>query len=183
MRRFRAPLMLLIVIFVSGTQAQTPTTPTPDPELKKLAVWVGHWTFQADYKAGPLGPAAKTTGETLVRPILRGFFYEVQATEKGPTRETHSLTLYGYDPVNKNFPFTSFSDDGSTASGALSASGNTFSAEIKFAVGGKEYRSRDHWVMTTDGMSASSKGEISTDSKTWIPFFETKVTKTESAVK
>jgi hypothetical protein len=45
MQRFHILLLLLFACFATAIQAQTPATaPKPNPELKKLAVLVGHWT-------------------------------------------------------------------------------------------------------------------------------------------
>jgi hypothetical protein len=179
MRRFKVLSFLIVFGFVCGMQAQAPATaPKPDPELKKLAVWSGHWTSEADLKPGPLGPGAKTTGEFTIRPILGGFFFEVQAKEKGPQGETHGLTIYEYDPANKNFPYRGYSDDGSTSSGIMTVSGSTYTFEEKFVVEGKEYRTKGQFILAADGMSSTYKNEISTDGKKWIPLADGKFTKT-----
>ena len=47
---------------MARTSVQAPA-PQPDPEVKKLQVLVGHWTFKGEYKAGPLGPGGKVAGE------------------------------------------------------------------------------------------------------------------------
>jgi len=59
MRRFVVLFLLLMPGFFSVVQAQTPAAaPKPDPALKKLSVLVGHWTYEEEWKAGPLGPVA-----------------------------------------------------------------------------------------------------------------------------
>ena len=184
MRRFKVLLFLLVLAFVSTMQAQAPATaPKPDPALQKIAVWSGHWTSETDLKPGPLGPGAKTTGEFTIRPILGGFFFEFQGTEKGPEGETHDLTIYEYDPVNKSYPFRGYSDNGSTSSGTFTVSGSTYTFEEKFVVAGKEYRTKGQIILAADGMSAATKTEISTDGKKWIPLSEGKFTKAEPGAK
>jgi hypothetical protein len=182
MKRFHILLLLLVACFATAMLAQAPATaPKPDPELKKLAVLVGHWTFEEDYKPGPMGPGGKTTGEFTGRSILRGFFFEAVVTEKGPAGETRYLQVYGYDPVNKNFSCSFYVDNGSTFSGTVTVSGNTYTWEGKFVVDGKEYRYKEPMILAADGMSATSKAEISTDGKTWTPFSESKITKAKPA--
>jgi hypothetical protein len=56
------PSFLLVAGLATAMQAQTPTA-KPDPELNKIHVWVGHWTFEGEIKPGPLMPAGKITGE------------------------------------------------------------------------------------------------------------------------
>jgi len=46
-------LSLIVICFVTPLRAQT-SAPKPDPELKKLHVLVGHWTYEGEYKPGPL---------------------------------------------------------------------------------------------------------------------------------
>jgi hypothetical protein len=75
MRRFHILLLLLVACFTTAVQAQTPATvPKPDPELKKLAVFLGHWTFEEDYKPGPIGPSGESTGEFTGRSFFEVSF-------------------------------------------------------------------------------------------------------------
>jgi hypothetical protein len=48
---------------------------------------------------------------------------------------------------------------------------------------GKEYRYKEPRMLAADGMSATSKVEISADGKTWILFSESKITKAKPAPK
>jgi len=59
MQRISALLFLLVFCFATAMQAQAPK---PDPEMKKLGVLVGHWTYEGEYKPGPLGPGSKIVG-------------------------------------------------------------------------------------------------------------------------
>ena len=64
----RISILLFLLVFCSATamQAQAPA-PKPDPEVKKLHVWVGHWTYEGEYKPGPLARIS----HQLFRPALR----------------------------------------------------------------------------------------------------------------
>src|SRR5205809_11504 len=44
--------------------------PKPSPEVRKLEVWVGTWTYEGDAKATPIGPAAKVSGTQTGRMTL-----------------------------------------------------------------------------------------------------------------
>ena len=184
MKKFVLLCLLLMVGLVSVVQAQTPAAaPKPDPELKKLAVWVGHRTSEGEYKPGPLGPGGKFTGEYDGKMILGGFVFQGRWTEKGPAGETRGLELYRYDPVNKNFPTEIYMDNGSSYSGVMSISGNTFSLPGKFLAAGKLYEGRFVITNAADGMSLTLKAGFSTDGKTWTPFVESKYTKVKPAAK
>ena len=171
---------LISLLFAFASQAQAPK---PDPELKKLQVLVGHWTYDGEYKAGPLGPGSKITGEYTGHLILKGFVLQGETIEKGAMGVTRSLEINAYDPVNKNFTSNIYGDDGSRFWGTVAVSGNTLTWKGKYVVEGKQFQFKEPFILAPDLMSATAKGEISVDGKTWIPFFEAKWTKTKPAPK
>jgi hypothetical protein len=161
-------------------QAQAPK---PDPELKKLSVFVGHWTYEGEYKPGPLGPGGKVAGEYTGQMILGGFFFQARWTEKGPAGETQGLDIEAYDPVNKNFVSNWYLSDGSRFSGVTAISEKTDAIAGKFLLTGKQYEFKDTLIFAADLMSVTERGEISADGKTWTPWVENKWTKTKPAPK
>lgn len=182
MRRMNVLLFFLVVCFATAMQAQAPA-PKPDPELKKLHVWLGDWTVEGKYKPGPLGPGGKFTAEYTGQMILGGFFFQDRYTEKGAMGETRALGIEAYDPVNKNFVSNYYYSTGSRFSGVLTVSGNTFTWEGKFVVGGKQYQFKCPLIFAADLMSGTERGEISADGKTWTPFLEAKWAKAKAAPK
>ena len=182
MQRITLLLSLLIFCFATATQAQT-TAPKPDPALKQLDGLLGHWTYTCDYKATPLGPASSASGEYTNQMILGGFFVKGQWKEKGPNGEAEGLEVFRYDSENKNFAVSGYENDGSTYSGTATIKGTTFTNAVKFVIGGKVYESRATIVYSTDWTTADWKAEISTDGKTWVPWFEQKMTKGKPAAK
>jgi hypothetical protein len=182
MQRISILLLALVVCFVTAMQAQAPA-PKPDPALKKLHVWVGHWTYEGEYKPGPLGPGAKATGEFTGQMILRGFLFQGRWTEKGAAGETRGLEIEAYDPVNKNFVSNWYLSDGSRFSGVLTVSQKTLAWAGKYLLTGKQYQFKDTWILAADSMSGTERGEISADGKTWTPWFENKWTKAKPAAK
>jgi hypothetical protein len=181
-RRITILLFLSVFCFTTVMQAQAPA-PKPDPEMKKLHVFVGHWTYEGEAKPGPLGPGGKFAGEYDGQMILGGFFLQCRTTEKGPMGERQGLLVIGYDPVNKNYPRSVFRGDGRIISGASTIDGNSWTYAGKFSVGGKQYLSRATTTFAADMMSAARKGEISADGNTWTPSYEDKFTKSQPAPK
>jgi hypothetical protein len=59
----------------------------------------------------------------------------------------------------------------------LTITGNTVIWAGPLEVGGKHYQFRETFVCPADFMSGTSKREVSTDGKTWIPFWEAKFVK------
>jgi len=184
MRRFVVLFLLLMVAFVSVVQAQTPATaPKPDPELKKLQALVGHWTYEGEYKPGPLGPSGKITAEYSAQWKLNGFVLLASASEKGAAATVHFLEVDEYNPKDKAINWTTWASDGTHMSGTITVAGDTITWEGKFTVGGKEYQLKEPFVLSADRMSGTAKGDISTDGKTWTSWFEGKYTKTPPAPK
>lgn len=182
MKKIAMLLPLLAVCFVIAVQAQT-TAPKPAAEWKQLHGMLGHWTYTCDYQATPLGPASSTTGEYNNQMILGGFFLKGQWKEKRPNGVAEGLEIIRYDPDNKTFFFSGYTNDGSTYSGTLTFSGTTEKGEGKLFPGGKEYKYRATVQWAADWTSADWKDEISSDGKTWVPWFEQKMTKEKPAAK
>ncbi len=170
MRRFVVLFLLLMPGFFSVVQAQTPAAaPKPDPALKKLSVLVGHWTYEEEWKAGPLGPGGKMTGVYDAHMILGGFFLQAEQTEKGAMGEIRNLEIDAYDPVNRNFTSDTFLSDGTKSSFTITVSGNTITWAGTLTFAGKQYQFKEPMVFAPDFMSATAKAEVSVDGKTWIP--------------
>ena len=182
MKRIAVVAGMVILVFAVSLWAQT-TAPKPDPEFKKFDVFLGHWTYEGENKAGPFGPASKVTGEETGKRILGGFFIQFQISTKGAMGESRSIEIVGYDPANKAFSSNEYYDDGTTASGAYAFNGNTFTYKGKVIVGGKPYMVTNTMIFTADSMSFAVKGDISTDGKAWAPLFEGQFTKAKPVPK
>jgi hypothetical protein len=180
MTRFSALLFLLVFCSATAMRAQAPK---PDPEVKKLHVWVGHWTFDGEQKLGPLGPGGKFTGECNCHMILGGFFLQCQCQERWPNSEVPILEIYGYDPVNKSFPSEFYFGDGSRIPFVLTITGNTSTWTGKWTVAGKQYQYKATFEAAADLVNWTYKAEISADGTTWTPFSESKWTKVQPAPK
>ena len=183
MQRISVLLFLLVFCFATAMQAQAPA-PKPDPEVKKLLPLVGHWTYEGEAKPGPWGPGGKFTGEQDVRWILKGFYLETRTREKGPTGESQSIEIDGYDLANKTLTFAVYTDDGETVWGVSTfSSRTTLTYSGKYVVGGKQYLIRGTEIFAPDFLSLTWKHEVSTDGKTWMPAWEAKMVKVKPAAK
>jgi hypothetical protein len=177
----RIAVLLFFIVFRSAAalQAQAPA-PQPDPALKELSALVGHWTFDGEQKPGPLGPGGKSSGEFDGQMILGGFFFQGRQTKNGALG---NLVIWGYNAVNRNFEFDTFSRGGTRMSGVVTVSGNTFTWAGKVVAAGKSYPVRGRIVVAADLMGGTETGEISPDANTWTPFFENRYTKDQPAPK
>ncbi len=176
MQRTSLLLSLIVICLVAPLRAQT-SFHKPDSELKELNGLVGHWTYEGEYKPGPLGGGGKVKGVWDAHTILGGFFLQVEESEKIGAGELHVIGIVSYDPVNKEFDTDWYQSDGSRYSGTLTISGNTFVWAGPLEIKGMIYQYRETFVCTPDFMSGTSKGEFSTDGDTWTPFWEAKFVK------
>jgi hypothetical protein len=182
MKRISILLFFLVVCSATAMLAQAPA-PKPDPALKKLSVLVGHWTYEGEYVASPLGPAGKVTGERTYQKILGGFYLQGRWAQKGPGGEAQVLEITGYDLVNKNLSSEFYFGDGGRASAVLTISGNAWTWAGKGVIGGKQMSFKETFVLAADLMSMTDKGEISADGTTWAPLLERTHTKVPPAAK
>lgn len=183
MRRFKFLLFVLMFSMVFVAHAQAPTAPKPDPELKKLGVLAGHWTYEGEYKPGPLGPGGKFTAEYTAAWKLDGFVLEAVSMEKSASATTHYLEIDEYNSKDKALNWTVWASDGTRMSGTITVSANTITWEGKLVSAGKDYQLKFPFTLSADRMSGTFKAEISADGKTWMPWVEGKYTKTEAAPK
>ncbi len=182
MKRVNVALLVLVFCFAAIVQAQAPA-PKPDPALKKLSPLVGHWTYEEEWRAGPLGPGGKMTGVYDAHMILGGFFLQAEQTEKGAMGQIRNLEIDAYDPVNRNFTGDMYMSDGTKSSFTITVSGNTITWAGPFTFAGKQYQFKEPFVFAPDFMSATARAEISVDGKTWIPAWEGKWTKAKPGAK
>ena len=183
-------LMLAPLSAQAQPQAKAPTpapapaaAPQPGPEHKKLAIWIGDWTVEGDFKATPIGPAGKLSEKMTARSVLGGFFVEFRGEDKSPWGATQWIELDGYDPVAKRFTWYCVGNDGSVTDATYTIDSNNVSYSGTLTVGDKQCKMRGTMVFAADFMSIVDKREISCDGKTWMPFAEGKSIKSKSSPK
>ncbi len=175
MKRLLVLVLLALAVPCLGRAQTAPAK--PGPEHKKLEIWVGNWTYEGENKATPIGVAGKVTGKYSVRPILGGFFVEFRGEEKGLAGLIEWVEIDGYDPVTKQFTWTSFDNGGGSQAVTYTIDGTTVSYSGTQVVGGKHAKMRGTAVFAPDFNSNIQKTEVSLDGKTWLPSFEGKATR------
>jgi hypothetical protein len=166
----------VVLLLTVGAHAQAPK---PGPELKKLEVWNGEWSYETDYKASPVGLAGKATGKMSIQMILGGFAQENRYSEKGTNGPVEGYQVTAYDPVNKQYTWNSWDNAGGIIFGSGASSGNTWNWKGTLIQGGKKYAARGTDILSQDLKTDKYTFEISTDEKTWIPVFEVRATRTK----
>jgi hypothetical protein len=181
----RTLITVFVAAYFSGTVSaqQSSQPPKPGPEIKKLAVYLGQWSYESEFKPGPLGPGGRTTGAATAEMILRGFHIEWRWKDQDNTVGTQGFEILTYNPLNKNYPSSAYADNGGVLVGAYVLDGNKSSFSGKLALKGNDYLLRATEVFATDLMSFTRKEEISVDGKSWTPCFEARFIKAKSAPK
>jgi ketosteroid isomerase-like protein len=170
--------LIVVVCFAGVAFAQQPSQPPkPGPELQKLQLWVGEWSYEGENQTTFLGPGEKFTGRMTGRSISNGFGLAI--FDPSPSGETQTVEVDTYDPVTKSYPYISVSDDGSYSQGSFTMSGSVATWEGTSMVNGKRYQDRGTDAVAPDGMSLTRHGEVSEDGKTWVPWFTLKAIKVQ----
>ncbi|HVP90333.1 MAG TPA: DUF1579 family protein [Terriglobales bacterium] len=182
MKRTAFLVSAVLLVFAASIWPQT-AAPKPGPEHQKIKMFVGHWTYEIEYKSGPWGPAAKTTGEYANEMTLGGFFSQGRWVEKAPWGPSRGVETFGYNPAGKNYLQSQYTDDGGMASGEITLNGNTWSYSGVQLLAGKQYKTRGTMTFAADLMSMTAKFETSADGIGWMPFWEAKFTKVKPAPK
>jgi hypothetical protein len=180
----RTLTVAMVAALLSGpARAQQANQPAkPDPALKKLIVYVGAWSYEGAYRAGPLGPAGKYRGKASGEMILRGSFLEWRwDDEPGSAAASRGFEIIAYDATTRQYPSSLFGDDGAFGSATCVFAGRTATVSAKLVVAGKAVRVRTTQAFAPDLTSFSQKTEISVDGKSWIPFSDARFTKVKAA--
>ncbi len=169
-------VVLLLLLFGISLPAQA-QAPKPGPEQKKLEVFLGAWKYDGDYKAGPLGPAAKCSGKQTARWILDGFFLEWKGKEKGHFGDVQWTEVDWYDPVTKSYLYQGFQSDGTTWSGSFTLEERSCTFSGTMTCKGTTYKVRGQETFSADARTITQTEEISADGNVWTPWLELKWTK------
>ena len=174
--RIAARILIFFICLGCATPQAQLSAPAPNPEFKKLHVLVGDWTYVGEYKAGPWGPGGQITGECRIRFILHGFVLEGRMTEKNAHGEAHFLEIDVYDTAASEIRFSEYSDADTSYSGIIRVIGQTIVRNGTVTAAEKQFAVKETLILTTDHTSATVKGELSSDKKTWLPYFEAELT-------
>jgi len=168
--KVRLSFATALVALCSVTQTLAQAPPKPGPELAKLAVFAGAWTYEGEAGATPMGPAAKISGKQSGRMVLGGFALELSGGESGPFGAVGFMELSVYDTVTKTYPYFGGQDDGTIWSGAGTVTGNAWKWTGTMTSKGVTYKFRNAGTFSADGRTLTWANEISADGKTWMPF-------------
>ena len=162
-----------VTLLYTAVSAQEPR---PSAEYKKLEVFVGKWTSQADAKPNPFGPAAQFSG-TVTTELLPGGF---QILSRGDSSTGFNwVEITSYDPLKRVYTISEWDSQGSVSHGTGTLTGNTFTFNRDVVrADGRSYKDRCRMTVGSPPTSVTVKCELSLDGKTWHPTIEIVSTKT-----
>jgi hypothetical protein len=153
--RCRKTLLLPVLAFllsVVAAQAQDMQAPKPGPEVKKMGVFVGHFTNDGEAKAGTMGPnspAMKMSGTTDCKWTSGGFaLLCTGVSQMGGMKSTETALMY-YDPGDKMYHYIDTDSSGDVGESTGTADGDTWNWTGKGAMGGQVM----HTKFTMKGVS------------------------------
>lgn len=174
-QHIRAALLTAAVACAAALPLQAAEQPAPGPEHKKLAIWVGEWTYEGTSAASPFGAADSFKGKATARMVLGGFFLETWESDLAKSGYMYEgITLRGYDPVAKVYLAHGFENDGTANTRTSVLKGNTWtSTGTRKDSQGKVYQTRGVETFAADGKSFTFVVEYSPDDgKTWLPLWK-----------
>lgn len=143
------------------------------PEMKKLTVFVGEWTYEGEQVdppiAGlPFGPAGKFSGKFTTRFVLDGSFQESKWQDEVPS-VTSGINITGYDAGAKKYVVNGHISDGSRSVRTATLDGRIWTSNSTMTTRkGEKVLVKSVTKYSSDWASYSSTVELSVDEgKTW----------------
>lgn len=131
----------ILVVFFKNSESHAQASKT-GPEHKRLELWLGTWTLEADVKAGPFGPPGKARGRDRVELGPGGFTIVFDSDITGPGGNVKSLGIIGYDTGAKSYTWYGVDSNGAVTTAQGSLKGNTWTWTTESKVAGKTVKGR-----------------------------------------
>lgn len=129
----------LLVAFVVATRAQGPVA---GPEHKRMAYYVGNWTFTGEVIAGPMGPGGPATMKETCELMEGGFALVCRAEGKLPAGPTRSVSIMTYDPAKKAYTYTAAENNMPVFTATGHVKGPVWTWTVSTDMGGKTMTTR-----------------------------------------
>jgi hypothetical protein len=172
--RFTSLLVGLCLVATAALAQQGP--PPPGPEVKRLGVFEGKWTGEAEMKPSAFGPGGKMSSMDDCSWADGGYQLVCKGSSTGAMGKMSGTNVMGYNADEKAYKFMGYDSMGmmTTATGKLNDKTWTWMGTDK--MGGKTVHSR-YTIVETSPTSYTFKWETSEDGKTYATIAEGKSTK------
>ena len=175
--RFTAFLVGLCLVAGTALAQKPQEPPKPGPEVKRLGVFEGKWTGDAEIKPSAFSPAGgKMSSKDECTWSDGGWQLVCKGSSTGAMGNTTGTNVMGWNADEKAYKFMGYDSMGmmTTAKGTLKDKTWTWLGVDK--VGGKTVHSR-YTIVETSPTSYTFKWETSGDGKTYATIAEGKSTK------
>lgn len=172
--RFTSFLVGLCLVSATVLAQQGP--PPPGPEVKRLGVFEGKWTGEAEMKPSAFGPGGKMSSMDECSWAEGGYQLVCKGSSTGAMGKMSGTNVMGWNADEKAYKFMGYDSSGmmTTAKGTLEDKTWTWTGVDK--MGGKTIHSR-YTMVETSPTSYTWKWEASEDGKTYNVLAEGKSTK------
>jgi hypothetical protein len=130
------------------------TAPKPGPEHKRLERMVGHWNYQGEAKASPLGPAGKISASETCEWFQGGFGVVCRAKGTGPKGPMTNMSVMSYDAARKAYTYYALSSQGDNIFVRGNISGKVWTFEDTIEAEGQQMKIRA--TMTEESPTVSA---------------------------
>jgi uncharacterized protein DUF1579 len=180
MRRIVGLIAICILLLGVSIHARTPQgPPKPNPEVQKLAYFVGNWTEAGKSTAhGMEGPVSSTQNWEWTS---GGFFLVGHSSNKSPMGNFTIMAVLGYDPASKMYTYNVFDSWGEAFLAKGTVSGDTWTWTTEMMMGGKMMKSRTTWKEISTTKYTLNYGSSTDGGNTWSSDMETTFTKVMAA--
>jgi len=162
-------MLMAVGLLAAAASAQT----TPGPEVKKLDVFVGSWTLDADYKTQS-GAGGKITESEKCEWMEGNFFLVCHTDFKSGMGNGSGISVMGYSTDDKTYTYRAFNSWGEfeDSKGALDGDTWTFTSNEKFGTG-------RFTMKITSATSYNVTFDMSKDGTNWMTVMEGKASKSK----
>jgi hypothetical protein len=174
--RFTSFLAGLCLVASAAPLVAQQGPPPPGPEVKRLAVFEGKWTGEAEMKPSAYGPGGKMASTDDCSWADGGYQLVCKGKSTGAMGNMSGTNVMGWNAEEKAYKFMGYDSMGmmTTATGTLKDKTWTWTSVDK--MNGKTLHSR-YTIVETSPTSYTFKWEASEDGKTYNVLAEGKSTK------
>jgi len=172
----RTGAILAALFLCAAAAAAQMEAPKPAPELKKLELFAGSWTLDADMKPGPMGPGGKMTENEKCEWMEGNFYLVCHAEYKSSMGNEVGLAVMGYSSDDKAYTYREFNSFGEFTDARGSVDGDSWTWTSDEKMGATTMKGRFIMKMTSS-TSYTFGFDMSQDGTKWNTMMDGKATK------
>lgn len=169
-------MMLAAWLMLASAAMAQMDMPKPGPEHKKLDVFAGSWTLDADVKPSSMGPGGKVTENEKCEWMEAQFFLVCHTDFKTTMGNGSGISVLGYSSDDKIYTYREFNSWGEFTDSKGSVDGDTWTWTNDEKMGSTTKKGR-FTMKVTSPTSYDFSFELSDDGAKWTTLMDGKATK------